>query len=92
MMGSQGGGMPPGGGGMEAQALQAALGPQQGGGGMDLPPELLQIAQQLGLDINNPEDLMQLMIMMGGGGGNIPGGEPVEDEGMPPSQSANSGF
>jgi hypothetical protein len=59
-------------------AMQAALGGEgaaPGGGGAPqtpspaFPPELAAIAQQLGLDINNPEHLMILMQMMGQGGG-----------------------
>jgi hypothetical protein len=62
-------------------AMQAALGGGEGaapggapGGGPQtpgpaFPPELAAVAQQLGLDINNPEHLMILMQMLGQGGG-----------------------
>jgi hypothetical protein len=80
--------------------MQAALGGPEGGapapGGAapgapspGFPPELAAIAQQLGLDINNPEHLMILMQMLGqGGGGPLgpmagagPSGGPVPPQG-----------
>ena len=63
---------------LESVALQGALETRpQGGSISQLPPELLQLAQEMGLDPENPEDLMQLMMLLQGGGGAPPGGVPV---------------
>ncbi len=55
-----------------------------------IPPELAQIAMQLGLDIQKPEDLMILLQMLGAGGGGPMGpmaGSPPAGGGpqMPPA-------
>jgi len=85
MMNMGGGGQfPPGdpsGPSQESVALQAALETRPSGQSISqLPPEILELAAALGLDPQNPEEFMQLMILMSGGGGNIPGAVPVEEE------------
>lgn len=61
----------------ESIALQQALETHpQGDSISQLPPELVQLAQQMGLDPNDPETFMILMSMLGGNG--MPGAVPAE--------------
>ena len=82
---------------MQNQAVEQALGGAQappGGGSPQapmpgFPPELMAVAQALGLDINNPQDLMMLLQMLGQGGGGPMGpmaGAPPAGGGAPPPQ------
>lgn len=79
---------------MQNQAVEGALGgaPAPGGGAPaapmpGMPPELAMLAQALGLDINNPQDLMILLQMLGQGGGGPMGpmaGAPGGGQAPPP--------
>lgn len=55
-----------------AQGLEGggpSAGGGQGGPGPVIPPELMALAFEMGLDIRNPEHLMILIKMLGQGGG-----------------------
>jgi hypothetical protein len=83
---------------LAATAPQGQQGPQAAPPpGPGIPPELMQLAEALGLDINNPEHLAILMQMIGGGGGGPMGpmaGAPPGEQGppMPPQGPPKPGY
>lgn len=57
---------------MQNQAMSAAVAPEGAAPqapSPSIPPELIAVAESLGLDITNPEHLMILLQMLGAGGG-----------------------